>query len=656
MREGVSAVVKESVAMPGPTLVMAITLLAKGRKHTAVVDPTCANQTAAPLPTQSEERMSVLLREQAELVRLQSERIAELERRLGTPETPPKVSTAPSAPPPAVPRQQGASFEELAASEMGAFHTVDEHISNEGRLQTLFSTSTGSPIRALALSRHMVYKGSPQLVAAADAKNNLWIFNRSGELLVTAPLSHTPSASVIALAFGPREDPFVASAGTDGQIRIFNLSLPSRPSRSMVNRIASTTSPPSDESALAALTLDIVCHVHHDNDADGSAPRRSGPPPPIVGIDVYTRRRRTQLLVMDAHGSLFVVGRNGSVHRKLEMGSPVTAFARSGTMIAVATTSDLLVVDISKAETTPLPCEIPKLMGASVDELGFGEITGMAFDLELPQLLYAATSGGEVLLFNTRTRTKFRSGPSDAPPVTKRSSCRLVERLRGHQPSALAIAAVRGYLFSASPSLLVAHNVSGLYSRSKQAAQAVLGRPLGKHTRSKAGATVLAAASPLATVAISSLPPSPPLLALAYGPKGTLTLFSSRLPYDKEKPKWLLNGLFSSPLLMGIAITAVFYSLIKAWRAVAARSAPDMVGYPGMTGSDMTEMSGHYGGKNDENFVRAMAMADTGRPVRGQSLGRLHAKPSGARHQRAHYGTSGMSMRRQFEPAQMDLL
>jgi hypothetical protein len=543
---------------------------------------------------------------------------------------------------------------------------VNQEADSEG-LVPLFTVSTGSPIRALALSRHIVHQGSPRLVAAADAKGNLWIFNRSGHVLLAAPLGHSPASRVVALAIGSRDDPFIASATADGHVRIHNMSLPVPVRRSVSTRFASSSGAGRLDQAEvpASLVLDIATQISVVDSAGDVPARRAASPPPIVTLEVYTRRRKTQLLVTDARGTLFTVARDGTVQRKLDLGSPASATARSGNVIAVATTNALVLVDLAKASSTLTACECSRQGGAPAGDASFGQITSLVFDLELPQLLYAATGHGEVLVFNTRTRTRPSAERSSLLDDGKASSaCRLVERLRGHQPSALALAAVRGYLLSASPSLLVAHNVSGLYSRSKQAPEAVYGRPLGKHARNPTAAAVLTAASPATNSPLSSTPPSPPLVAVAFGPAGTLTLLSSRLRYERDEPERLFSSPLSSPLLTGIAITALIYGLAKAWRGLSAFGATPARGpvsslppsFERMMGAKGMQR-GACGGKEDVAFLRAMAMAGQGgRGLRGEPLGTASATSASAKYSRTRFGAGGMGARRQAGGAQMDLL
>lgn len=647
---------------------MTVSRLARGKKQ-VVSDEPSGNTSVDVGPSvpevQAEVLVSGLIKEQVELVREQAKRIAELERRLGSleaPREPPAPAPVPPMPHQPALKKQPELPKDPIARELSAFHTVNQE-SDSKRLMPLFTVSIGSPIRALALSLHIVYQGSPRLVAAADAKGNLWMFNRSGDVLLAAPLGHSPASTVVGLAMGSREDPFIASATVDGHVRIHNMSLPLPSRLSVATRFAASSGAGRIDQAEtpASLVLDVAMQIPVVEFADDASARRAAPAPPIVSVEVYTRRRKTLLLITDARGTLFTVARNGTVQRKLDLGSPASATARSGTIIAVATTNALVLVDLAKGGSTLTACESWQV-GAPAGDGSFGEITSLAFDLELPQLLYAATGSGEVLVFNTRTRTRPSAERSAMPQDGGASSaCRLVERLRGHQPSALALAAVRGYLLSASPSLLVAHNVSGLYSRSKQAPVAVCGRPLGKHSRSRSAAAILSAASPATNSPLSSTPPSPPLVAVAFGPTGTLTLLSSRLPYERDKPERLFSGPFSSPLLIGIAITALCYSLAKVWRGLTAGGAIPAEdvhgslppGFEGMMGVQRIARAGN----EDTTFLRAMAMAGQGgRGLRGDPLGTASATSTSAQHPRARFGTTGMSARWQAGGAEMDLL
>ena len=79
--------------------------------------------------------------------------------------------------------------------------------------------------------------------------------------------------------------------------------------------------------------------------------------------------------------------------------------------------------------------------------------------------------------------------------------CKLVTVVSGHEPSAVGLAPLKGYLLSAAGSLLAAHNVSGLYARKREEPSAMLGKPLSPAT---ARSTALLAGTRASHVAVGS--------------------------------------------------------------------------------------------------------------------------------------------------------
>ena len=91
---------------------------------------------------------------------------------------------------------------------------------------SVFNVSIGTPIVAVALSTQLVEKSVPRLAAAAGLSGALHLFDKAGDLVAKVQTAHAAHATITAVIFGTKEDPFVATAATDGQVLIYDLSLP----------------------------------------------------------------------------------------------------------------------------------------------------------------------------------------------------------------------------------------------------------------------------------------------------------------------------------------------------------------------------------------------------------------------------------------------
>ena len=77
----------------------------------------------------------------------------------------------------------------------------------------------GSPLTALAISTNILDKGVPRVVAAADVSGSLHLYDREGELSLTLPpTEETSAARVSSIVIGAREDPFIATATSGGEV------------------------------------------------------------------------------------------------------------------------------------------------------------------------------------------------------------------------------------------------------------------------------------------------------------------------------------------------------------------------------------------------------------------------------------------------------
>ena len=91
----------------------------------------------------------------------------------------------------------------------------------------------------------------------------------------------------------------------------------------------------------------------------------------------------------------------------------------------------------------------------------------MAWDVQLPQLLYAATVDGIISVYNSKTRSRQPNQGPHKNETRMVTHCKIVTTIEGHQAGKVALTPMKGCLFSASPSLFAAHNVSGMYARTR---------------------------------------------------------------------------------------------------------------------------------------------------------------------------------------------
>ena len=189
------------------------------RESPAAAAEVCANPTAA-----ADDRLTRQVQQLAEMVGAQAARIAQLERALAAKPTKPtkptparKGTTAAVAP--------AASLADLQP-ELQPFRLAEAQRAlrrQQAQLVRVFRATVGAPITAVALSTALLEKSVPhlpRLAAAADSLGVLHLFDSHGEEVVRVPSGHPAGAQIRAVLFGPKEDPFVATAATDGLVRV----------------------------------------------------------------------------------------------------------------------------------------------------------------------------------------------------------------------------------------------------------------------------------------------------------------------------------------------------------------------------------------------------------------------------------------------------
>ena len=313
------------------------------------------------------------------------------------------------------------------------------------KLEVRWVIDVGARVTALAFMAAFTDGGSPRFVFAADEQRVLHAFGRGGERLMAHQTEH--AGPITAMAFGSREDPFVATASTDGTVHISNLTL----SRGASVASAAGSAKPS-ASAQFRLGAPLTVALRPDADGGARAEETAEETAEVTALDVYVSSRRALILAADSAGAIRAIGRDGAVGRPVHVGGaehnapdgaspePVVALRRAGSLVAYATTSSIGLLDLHRMSVVrvcqPLP-PLPVARGAAAPPRR--AFVSLAFDLHAPQLLYASTTDGAVHVYNTRAR---RPTPAGAGAGGKGDGAPLVVcKLAGsfHSPHALSL-------------------------------------------------------------------------------------------------------------------------------------------------------------------------------------------------------------------------
>ena len=172
--------------------------------------------------------------------------------------------------------------------------------------------------------------------------------------------------------------------------------------------------PPSDPNANGIALVTMLESVG-DPPEECSAPNAKLPK--ILDLSMHTPRgggaglSRKLLLADDQGGLRLYFSRNGTLHKTLDVGGPVTAMAKSGPSVALGIGSDVVFVSASKPDKVTSRCV--GIIDAAVSSL--------AYDVLTPGYLYAGLDNGDVIVFNTKHRTTSDDGKSKA-------GCKLVHK------------------------------------------------------------------------------------------------------------------------------------------------------------------------------------------------------------------------------------
>eukprot|EP00900_Chrysochromulina_parva_P020682 jgi/Chrpa1/3247/Chrysochromulina_OHIO_Genome00009094-RA len=334
-------------------------------------------------------------------VAAQSARIQSLEAQLrtGVCATPPKPSGGKQSKAP----ERCVPLDVDPEPELAAFRAGERRraaAKKQELLTTVFNVSVGKPLTALAISSALVdHKGVPRLVAVADASGALHLYDRAGELAASVPATGETSAAIISsIIFGTKDDPFVATGSVGGEVALYNLSLP-RLRSSPTSASGGPLPPPPPTTLTLAMRASPLLDER-------------GAPVPVLTLTSYLRSRRTLLAVGDGSGALRLLHRNGTQRASVPVGGAVRVVERSKDSVHFAVAADgvagIQLVDLSKSVPVPLVCALWGTTdeGAEVRASEGAEVVSLAWDVQLPQLLYAGTASGEMLVFNTKSRSR----------------------------------------------------------------------------------------------------------------------------------------------------------------------------------------------------------------------------------------------------------
>ena len=346
---------------------------------------------------------------------------------------------------------------------------------------------------------------------ASTKEQYLSMYNKAGDKLFSHPLNqHKAIVQHVATSLNAR-DPFVATGDEDGIVQLHNSTL-YQLGRYLAGRMTPQRNletgrimlPDSKEWSKKGVQIKLS----FENQIF-QTPGKS----PIVAIGIKRARYGDMIVVADASGHVHMLLRNGTVayHIFFEPTHRIGAIlpGRRAEPVTLAVGSNLRFVLPPNIDPLPYQCE------GTTDQ-----ITSIAKDCMRSQFLFAGTTGGDILVFDT-TGTTYRAGRSrrPTPSVGARrggfSRCTLMYKLpcseKGTRPSNVQVFTVQGAVIAVSASgTSVAYNTTEIWKKPPS----VLWR--GTHTTMTddsstvlAGITVVDGAMPLsngATMVILTQP------------------------------------------------------------------------------------------------------------------------------------------------------
>ena len=275
----------------------------------------------------------------------------------------------------------------------------------------------------------------------------------------------------------------------------------------------------------------------------GSAVSRQGAGPKVAPA----------FLAVRSDGMLVTLSNIGGVVAGVTSGvAGVRVASRSGGVLALLAADRMVLIELAR-RAPPRECPIPESLLAEG-----GEISTVAFDAQLSQLVYVGTSRGDTLIFNGRARAQPQPSPDDDALAARQKmrsreapayECRWIDSVAteaSHAPVAAdALATVKGYLLTIDRRGLTARNVSTLYQSSESVlADLVHAEPLVPPPVTEDPAAAIAADGTLLGRAPRPrvmLTAGSALLVESGADDGgtTLRLYAAQLPYDPPvSPTW----------------------------------------------------------------------------------------------------------------------
>ena len=507
--------------------------------------------------------------------------------------------------------------------ELRAFRAAEQQKRAEKKqeeLITLFTTTAGEPLTAVAVSNDMLEKKVPRLIVGGAASGALHLFDKNGTLRLT---EQVVDASISAVVIGPKDDPFVVVGTSAGEVLLYNLTLP---------RLATPKRP-----STGSTTLKLAMRAEPQLD-------ESGNPIPVLTLDAYMRGRKANIAVGDASGTVRLLLRNGTQRATVSVGGAVRAMERGGAnnahMALAPQGVGVTLMEMGKPNSAPMHCDgsepadgaalVTTCPSKKKGKKGTCKalpapphVVALTWDVQLPQLLYTASSDGIISIYNSKARTRQMTGEFNN--ISKMvTHCKLVTTITGHEAAPIGLTPVKGYLFSASPSLLASHNVSGLYARTRDEPNVMLGRALAGSPHALAGTR-------------------DGHLVVASGPLGEISMLQTKqvfkAPGEDDGIGSTFGGSFGSkdggmsglsllrnPLVLGVVMMLVFWQSNKFMNkgdgggntGFGGRRSLD--GRGGLNDFDMDQLKGmmRQGGKGGSEFDEAFKHT-FGRAARGDT-------------------------------------
>jgi len=209
-----------------------------------------------------------------------------------------------------------------------------------------------------------------------------------------------------------------------------------------------TGDPPADEEQTYR---EGVWHMNHDTGIRFSV----GFSPSFSNFVAMSNGRKIVVLVSDKSGQLssfFDTGDHGGIIG-IE-GEPILKTASNGRLLAYATSAKISFASVLSLVPSKISCFVPN--GNSV--------MSIAFDAVMPYIIYAGTNKGEILIYNTKSRSsKTGGGATECALVAKLAIKNLAVQLGkvlSDQSADVSVATIRGYLISSMNGIVVVYNTS----------------------------------------------------------------------------------------------------------------------------------------------------------------------------------------------------